>query len=244
MSKINFGFEKIHQDEKENRVAGVFDSVAKNYDLMNDLMSFGMHRIWKEVLVEIAELNKDSYVLDVASGTCDIPKIVLREFPNNKVYATDINHNMLEVGYKRSIDENFFNNLFFGAASGEKLPFKDNTFDAIFVGFGIRNFTNIKVGLKEMRRCLKNNGNLIILEFSSPQSGIFQSIYDWYSFKILPKIGRLVANDENSYKYLVESIRMHPNQEKLKSMIIDSGYNKCKFFNLLNGVVAIHKAVK
>ena len=108
MSKINFGFEKIHQDEKENRVAGVFDSVAKNYDLMNDLMSFGMHRLWKEVLVEIAELNKDSYVLDVASGTCDIPKIVLREFPNNKVYATDINHNMLEVGYKRSIDENFF----------------------------------------------------------------------------------------------------------------------------------------
>ena len=131
-----------------------------------------------------------------------------------------------------------------GAASGEKLPFKDNTFDAIFVGFGIRNFTNIKVGLEEMRRCLKDNGNLIILEFSSPQSGIFQNIYDWYSFKILPKIGKLVANDENSYKYLVESIRMHPNQEKLKSMIIDSGYNKCKFFNLLNGVVAIHKAVK
>ena len=129
-----------------------------------------------------------------------------------------------------TIDENFFKNLYFGAASGEKLPFKDNTFDAIFVGFGIRNFTNIKVGLEEMRRCLKDNGNLIILEFSSPQSGIFQNIYDWYSFKILPKIGKLVANDENSYKYLVESIRMHPNQEKLKSMIIDSGYKKCKFF--------------
>ena len=243
-NKTSFGFKEVDSDKKADLVGSVFDTVSKNYDLMNDLMSFGIHRLWKKVTIETSGIKDHFVVLDLASGTGDMVKL-MRDKISEKgtLILSDINASMLNEGRNRLIDEGI-EDVHPAQIDAQFLPFKDNTFDAIFVGFGIRNFTNIKVGLKEMRRCLKDNGNLIILEFSNPQSGIFQNIYDWYSFRILPKIGKLVANDENSYKYLVESIRMHPNQEKLKSMIIDSGYNKCKFFNLLNGVVAIHKAVK
>ena len=220
----------------------VFSSVAENYDIMNDAMSIGMHRLWKKILVELASISDDEMVLDIASGTGDIAKLISREYPNTKIFMTDINMDMLSEGRDRSINESFYKNCHFCQLNGEKMPFKNRTFDLITIGFGLRNFTDKEAGLREMRRCLKQNGKLLILEFSKPTNHLFSKIYDWYSFNILPKLGALLANDSDSYQYLAESIRMHPDQEALKSMIIESGFSECKFYNLLNGVVSIHVA--
>jgi len=238
--KTHFGYQEVDELDKKKFVGDVFTSVAKNYDVMNDAMSFGMHRLWKKILVELASIGEDDFILDIASGTGDISKLISKEYPNTNIFMSDINYEMLDEGRNRAIDESFSRNCHFCQLSGEELPFKDNTFDVITVGFGLRNFTNKEKGLKEMKRCLKKNGKLLVLEFSKPINPVFSKIYDWYSFNILPKLGSLLANDSNSYQYLAESIRMHPDQDKLKKMMLTSGLSNCKFFNLLNGIVAIH----
>ena len=238
--KTHFGYTEVNESEKSKHVGEVFTSVSKSYDIMNDAMSIGMHRLWKKILVELASINEKDIILDIASGTGDIPKLISREYPKTSIFMSDINYEMLDEGRNRAINESFNSNCFFCQLNGEKLPFKNKTFDLITVGFGLRNFTNKEKGLNEMKRCLKKNGKLLILEFSKPINPIFSKIYDWYSFNILPRLGSLLANDSDSYKYLAESIRMHPDQEQLKKMMQDEGYRECKFYNLLNGVVAIH----
>ncbi len=238
--KTHFGYQEVDELDKKKFVGDVFTSVAKNYDVMNDAMSFGMHRLWKKILVELASIGEDDFILDIASGTGDISKLISKEYPNTNIFMSDINYEMLDEGRNRAIDESFSRNCHFCQLSGEELPFKDNTFDVITIGFGLRNFTDKEKGLKEMKRCLKKNGKLLVLEFSKPINPVFSKIYDWYSFNILPKLGSLLANDSNSYQYLAESIRMHPDQDKLKKMMLTSGLSNCKFFNLLNGIVAIH----
>ena len=240
--KTHFGFKEVEVNKKADHVGEVFHSVAEEYDLMNDAMSFGMHRIWKKILIELSELSEGSMALDIASGTADIPKIINKKFNSVSVHVTDINESMLALGKDRAINENFFQNCNFALASGEDLPYQDKTFDLVTVGFGLRNFTDKRKGLEEMKRVLKSDGVLLVLEFSKPTNSLFSKIYDWYSFNIIPKLGKLLVNDSESYQYLTESIRMHPDQETLKDMILDSGFNECKFFNLVNGVVAIHKA--
>ena len=240
--KTHFGYKEVDENDKSKFVGDVFTSVAENYDIMNDAMSFGMHRLWKKILVELAAVGEKDIILDIASGTGDISKLISHQFPNTNILMSDINYEMLNEGRNRAIDESFSSNCSFCQLDGEILPFRENTFDLITVGFGLRNFTNKKNGLLEMKRCLKKDGKLLILEFSKPKNPLFSKIYDWYSFNILPKIGSLLANDSDSYKYLAESIRMHPNQEQLKQMIVDSGFRSCKFYNILNGVVAIHIA--
>ena len=240
--KTHFGFEEVDAVDKSKKVGNVFHSVAEEYDLMNDVMSFGMHRLWKRMLLELSGLTENSIVLDIASGTADIPKLIIEKFPSSEIHVTDINESMLMVGKERAINENFYQNCSFALASGEVLPYQDNTFDLVTIGFGLRNFTDKQAGLIEMKRVLKSNGILLILEFSKPTNSIFSKIYDWYSFNIIPKLGGLFVNDEDSYRYLAESIRMHPGQEELKTMVLDAGFEECKFYNLVNGVVAIHQA--
>ena len=240
--KTHFGFKEVNVNEKAEHVGDVFHSVAEEYDLMNDAMSFGMHRLWKEMLIELSELSEGSIALDIASGTADIPRLINKKFKSVSMHVTDINASMLALGKDRAINENFFHNCSFALASGESLPYQNQTFDLVTVGFGLRNFTDKERGLKEMRRVLKPNGVLLILEFSKPTNSFFSKIYDWYSFNIIPKLGSFLANDSESYQYLAESIRMHPDQETLKDMVLDAGFDDCKFYNLVNGVVSIHKA--
>ena len=240
--KTHFGFKEVDVNKKAEHVGDVFHSVAEEYDLMNDAMSFGMHRLWKEMLIELSELSEGSIALDIASGTADIPRLINKKFKSVSMHVTDINASMLALGKDRAINENFFHNCSFALASGESLPYQNQTFDLVTVGFGLRNFTDKERGLKEMRRVLKPNGVLLILEFSKPTNSFFSKIYDWYSFNIIPKLGNFLANDSESYQYLAESIRMHPDQETLKDMVLDAGFDDCKFYNLVNGVVCIHKA--
>ena len=242
--KTHFGFKEVNVKEKAKHVGGVFTSVANSYDVMNDAMSIGLHRLWKRVLVEIAGIKDNDVVLDIAAGTGDIAKLISKQFPSSEIYVSDINNEMLSLGRERSIDEGFSNNTHFCQLSGEAIPFNDAAFDVITIGFGLRNFTDKSAGLKEMRRCLKKNGRLLILEFSKPNNLLFSKVYDWYSFNILPKLGALLANDSDSYQYLAESIRMHPDQENLKKLIIENGFQDCKFYNLLNGIVAVHVGYK
>ena len=230
--KTHFGFKEVNVKEKAKHVGGVFTSVANSYDVMNDAMSIGLHRLWKRVLVEIAGIKDNDVVLDIAAGTGDIAKLISKQFPSSEIYVSDINNEMLSLGRERSIDEGFSNNTHFCQLSGEAIPFNDAAFDVITIGFGLRNFTDKSAGLKEMRRCLKKNGRLLILEFSKPNNLLFSKVYDWYSFNILPKLGALLANDSDSYQYLAESIRMHPDQENLKKLIIENGFQDCKFYNL------------
>lgn len=240
--KTHFGFKEVDVNKKAEHVGDVFHSVAEEYDLMNDAMSFGMHRLWKKMLIELSELSEGSMALDIASGTADIPRLINKKFKSVSMHVTDINASMLALGKERAINENFFHNCNFALASGESLPYQDQTFDLVTVGFGLRNFTDKEKGLKEMKRVLKPDGVLLILEFSKPTNSFFSKVYDWYSFNIIPKLGSFLANDSKSYQYLAESIRMHPDQEKLKNMVLDAGFDDCKFYNLVNGVVAIHQA--
>ena len=240
--KTHFGFKEVDVSKKAEHVGDVFHSVAEEYDLMNDAMSFGMHRLWKKMLIELSELSEGSVALDIASGTADIPRLINRKFKSVSMHVTDINASMLALGKERAINENFFHNCNFALASGESLPYQDQTFDLVTVGFGLRNFTDKEKGLKEMKRVLKPDGVLLILEFSKPTNSFFSKVYDWYSFNIIPKLGSFLANDSKSYQYLAESIRMHPDQETLKNMVLDAGFDDCKFYNLVNGVVAIHQA--
>ena len=241
-NKTHFGFEEVGINQKAKKVGDVFHSVAEEYDLMNDVMSFGMHRLWKRMLLELSGLSENAIALDIASGTGDIPKLISQKFPSSHIHVTDINESMLTLGKERSINENFYQNCSFALASGEKLPYQDQMFDLVTIGFGLRNFTDKQAGLREMKRVLRPGGILLILEFSKPTNSLFSKIYDWYSFNVIPRLGSLFVDDADSYKYLAESIRMHPAQEELKLMVIEAGFEKCKFYNLVNGVVAIHQA--
>ncbi|MGY8792765.1 MAG: bifunctional demethylmenaquinone methyltransferase/2-methoxy-6-polyprenyl-1,4-benzoquinol methylase UbiE [Gammaproteobacteria bacterium] len=241
-NKTHFGFEEVDINQKAKKVGDVFHSVAEEYDLMNDVMSFGMHRLWKRMLLELSGLSENTVALDIASGTGDIPKLISQKFPSSHIHVTDINESMLALGKERSINENFYQNCSFTLASGEELPYQDQMFDLVTIGFGLRNFTDKQAGLREMKRVLKPGGILLILEFSKPTNSLFSKIYDWYSFNVIPRLGSLFVDDADSYKYLAESIRMHPSQEELKLMVIEAGFEKCKFYNLVNGVVAIHQA--
>ncbi|MBL6900234.1 bifunctional demethylmenaquinone methyltransferase/2-methoxy-6-polyprenyl-1,4-benzoquinol methylase UbiE [Gammaproteobacteria bacterium] len=243
-TKTNFGFKEVDSNIKADLVGNVFDTVSKNYDLMNDLMSFGIHRLWKKVTIETSGIRDDFVVLDLAGGTGDMVKL-MREKISDKgmLILSDINQSMLREGRDRLINEGI-EGIQTAQIDAQYLPFEDNTFDLITIAFGLRNVTNKEKALQSIHNALKPGGKLVVLEFSRPQNEAFREIYDLFSFEVIPKIGELIAQTEESYRYLAESIRMHPVQEELKKMMEDSGFTKCKFDNLTNGVVAIHSGQK
>lgn len=241
----HFGYEQVPINEKTDRVKGVFKSVAEKYDLMNDLMSFGVHRIWKHFAIQLCAIRKGQTVLDLAGGTGDLTaKLSPLVGDNGKVILADINSAMLEVGHARLLDQGITHNVECIQVNAEALPFPDNYFDCIIIGFGLRNVTDKDQALRSMYRTLKPGGRLIILEFSHANAPLLKKIYDTYSFKLLPKIGKWVAKDEDSYRYLAESIRMHPDQQTLKSMMDAAGFEDCDFHNLTGGIVALHRGYK
>lgn len=241
-NKTHFGYKTIEEDKKSHLVADVFHSVASKYDVMNDLMSFGLHRIWKRFTFFTAEVKAGHKVLDIAGGTGDITKgfkQIVGE--SGEVWHTDINSSMLKTGRDRLLNEGVLTPQCL--CDAEKLPFPDNYFNAVCVSFGLRNMTHKDDALKEMYRVLKPGGVLMVLEFSKIYKP-FEKLYDIYSFKLLPFMGKLVANDSESYKYLAESIRMHPDQDTLKQMMYEAGFAKVKYHNLTFGVTALHKGYK
>jgi demethylmenaquinone methyltransferase/2-methoxy-6-polyprenyl-1,4-benzoquinol methylase len=241
----HFGFETISAQEKAGRVKAVFDSVATRYDLMNDLMSFGIHRIWKRFAVELAGIRRGQRILDLASGTGDLAaRFAGLVGPDGLVVMTDINAAMLNQGRIRMADNGLVGNLAYTQVNAEHIPFPDNSFDCITIAFGLRNVTDKQQALNEMQRVLKAGGRVLVLEFSHPQGKPLKTVYDLYSFKLLPKIGKMVANDEESYRYLAESIRMHPDQETLKEMMEQAGLERCDYHNLTGGIVAVHRGFK
>lgn len=243
--KTHFGFKPVTQNEKTSMVSEVFHNIASKYDLMNDLMSYGIHRIWKKFLIYHSEMYDGCKVLDLAGGTGDLSiqfsKIVGK---TGIVVLVDINHTMLKIGQKKIRDLGILNNILYIQANAESLPFADNTFDCVSISFGLRNFTNQEKALSSIYRVLKPGGKLLILDFSIPNSQIINKIYNFYSFYILPKIGEFVTKQAHSYHYLVESIRMHPNQETLKNMMLDVGFDNVEYFNMTSGIVALHYAYK
>ncbi len=241
----HFGFQKVPVEEKARRVAGVFHRVADKYDLMNDLMSMGIHRLWKRVTVELAGVRPGDRVLDLAGGTGDLAaRFAPQVGDSGLVVLSDINESMLREGRDRLIDEGLVRNTEFVQANAEALPFPDNSFDCITIGFGLRNVTRKERALAAMHRCLKPGGRLLVLEFSHPVNEPLSKVYDLYSFKLLPLMGRVVAGDEESYRYLAESIRVHPDQETLKGMMEQAGFERVEYFNLTGGIVAIHRGYK
>jgi demethylmenaquinone methyltransferase/2-methoxy-6-polyprenyl-1,4-benzoquinol methylase len=242
MTQTHFGFETVDEKEKAQRVAGVFSSVAQKYDVMNDLMSMGLHRLWKKFTIDIAAPRPGERVLDVAGGTADLSSAFARRVgPEGEVWLTDINNAMLGVGRDRLLDEGVLAPV--AQCDAEKLPFPDNHFDIVTVAFGLRNMTHKDKALKEMRRVLRPGGRLLVLEFSKVWKPL-EKVYDAYSFKLLPWLGQKIAGDAESYRYLAESIRMHPDQETLKAMMEHAGLERVEVFNMTAGVVALHRAYK
>jgi demethylmenaquinone methyltransferase/2-methoxy-6-polyprenyl-1,4-benzoquinol methylase len=241
----HFGFETVATGEKAGRVRQVFDSVANKYDLMNDLMSFGVHRLWKRQAIELSGVRKGQRVLDLAAGTGDLSArfsgLVGHE---GQVIFSDINAAMLNQGRDRMADEGRIGNLNYVQADAQYLPFPDDYFDCVTIGFGLRNVTDKQLALDAIFRVVKPGGRLLVLEFSKPTSKPLEKAYDLYSFSLLPKIGKLVTNDEESYRYLAESIRMHPDQETLKGMMQQAGFERCDYYNLTGGIEAIHRGYK
>jgi len=240
---VDFGYEKVSPEEKTARVRGVFDSVAGNYDLMNDLMSVGLHRLWKRFTLLQTGLRPGQRALDVASGTGDLGAGLARQVGRDGLAVlTDINREMLARGRDRLIDKGLGAQVAFMIANAECLPFADASFDCVTIGFGLRNVTDKPAALASMRRVLRPGGRLLVLEFSKPRPEI-RAAYDAYSFNVLPRLGGIVAGDAVSYRYLAESIRMHPDQETLAAMIRDAGFDDCRWHNLAAGVVALHVGV-
>ena len=250
--QTHFGYETIDSEEKEGRVGAVFDSVAGKYDLMNDVMSAGIHRAWKNWYVWQTGVKPGEAVLDLAAGTGDITLRLAKRMRGKgagadiegRLVSSDINAAMLKIGEERLTNKGWLKNLEFVIANAEALPFADNSFDLITMAFGLRNVTHQDKALAEMARVLKPGGRVLVLEFSRPKNALVSRFYDWYSFTFLPKMGAVIAKDADSYQYLAESIRMHPPQEELKAMFAAAGLVDCEYQNLSNGIVAIHKGVK
>lgn len=241
----HFGFESVSWDEKEKKVAAVFASVAPNYDRMNDMMSLGIHRLWKHFALLIAKVRVGQRVLDLAGGSGDLTRLLSKAVGNSgEVVLADINEAMLQQGRSRLTDEGIAHNVEYVQANAEFLPFPDHHFQAITMGFGLRNVTDKQRALNEMYRVLGFGGKLLILEFSTPVLPGLKTLYDWYSFNVLPKLGQWIAGDAKSYQYLAESIRKHPPQEALKTMIAEAGFEDCAYHNLSGGIVALHVAYK
>ncbi len=240
----HFGFQEVPVKDKVKRVAGVFHSVANKYDVMNDLMSMGVHRFWKRFTLNASHVRKGDRVLDIAGGTGDLTmqfsKMVGR---TGHVILADINESMLQVGRNRLTDHGIAGNVDYVQANAESLPFPDNYFDCITIAFGLRNVTDKDAALRSMYRVLKPGGKLLVLEFSKPAEWL-APVYDLYSFKLLPKIGKVVLDDEDSYRYLAESIRMHPDQMTMKTMMADAGFERCDYHNMTAGIVALHSGYK
>ena len=241
----HFGYQEVAISEKAKKVAEVFHSVASKYDLMNDLMSFGVHRLWKRFAVHWAQVRQGDQVLDLAGGTGDLTKHLSGLVgEQGQVILADINNAMLNQGRSRLLNKGLGNNIQYVQADGEKLPFPDNYFNCIIIGFGLRNITCKEAALAAMYKTLKPGGKLLVLEFSKPQIPLLQSCYDTYSFKILPNLGKWIAGDSESYQYLAESIRKHPDQETLKTMLGKAGFADVSYHNLSGGIVAVHRGYK
>lgn len=244
-NSTHFGFKQVPVGEKQKKVADVFHSVASQYDLMNDLMSGGIHRLWKRVTIEMSGARAGHQILDLAGGTGDLTALFsARVGQTGKVVLADINSSMLKVGRDRMIDKGLTQNIEFAQVNAESLPFEDNTFDCITIAFGLRNVTDKQKALASMFRVLKPGGRLLVLEFSKPVFPILSKIYDEYSFRVLPKIGKWVTGDADSYQYLAESIRMHPDQETLKSMFEKAEFEDVEYHNMTGGIVALHRGFK
>jgi len=241
----HFGYKQVPVNEKLHRVRAVFDSVASRYDLMNDLMSLGIHRLWKRYTIELAGVRRGQRVLDLAGGTGDLAArfadIVGAE---GEVVLTDINAAMLSTGRERLVDNGIAGNVHYAQVNAESQPFQEDYFDCVTIGFGLRNVTHKQKALNEMHRVLRPGGRALVLEFSHPTSKALSKAYDLYSFSVLPALGRIIAQDAESYRYLAESIRMHPDQQTLRSMMEQAGLERCEFFNLSGGIVAIHRGYK
>lgn len=247
--KTHFGFQQVPLSEKTEKVSAVFQSVSSKYDIMNDFMSFGLHRLWKQIALQYTEIRPGDVILDLAGGTGDITALLAQKTgPAGRVMLADLTYPMIEVGRQKLIDKRLLN-IDYIQANAENLPFESNSFDKITMGFGLRNVAQKDKALASMARVLKPGGKMVILEFSKPSqslpfSGLFSKAYDLYSFHVLPKMGEWIAQDKDSYQYLAESIRMHPSQEELLSMINHAGFTQTGFQNLLGGVVAIHYGTK
>ncbi len=241
----HFGYKDVPTEEKQAMVADVFHSVAAKYDVMNDLMSFGVHRLWKRFTIDMSGVRPGNKVLDLAGGTGDLTKKFSKIVgPTGKVVLADINSSMLEVGRERLTNQGYVGNIEYVQANAQYLPFEDNTFDVITIAFGLRNVTDKDEALRSMFRVLKPGGRLLVLEFSQTNNPLLKKAYDLYSFTALPLMGKLVTNDSESYKYLAESIRMHPDQETLKGMMQDAGFNRVSYHNMTGGMVALHRGIK
>jgi len=244
-STTHFGYQQVGVEEKARKVAEVFHSVADKYDVMNDLMSLGVHRLWKRYAIELSGVRRGQRVLDLAGGTGDLASRFARMVgPEGEVVLSDINPSMLARGRERLTDAGIAGNVDYVLADAQQLPFPDNHFDCITIAFGLRNVTDKDAALASMYRVLKPGGRALVLEFSKPQVPGLKPVYDLYSFSILPALGKLVAGDSASYRYLAESIRMHPDQETLKAMMETAGFERCEYFNLSGGIVALHRGYK
>jgi len=244
-NETDFGYRRVRTEDKSRLVAEVFDSVASRYDLMNDLMSVGLHRIWKRFAIELAHVRRGHRVLDLAGGTGDVA-IALSEQAgeNGRVVLSDINASMLAAGRRRVIDAGCISNIEFVLADAQCLPFAQSSFDRVTIAFGLRNVTDKQRALRAMFEVLRPGGSLCVLEFSTVQHRVLKSAYDLYSFSVLPRLGQLVAGDADSYRYLAESIRVHPDQDTLQSMLEQAGFERCDYHNLTAGVVAVHRGYK
>ena len=243
--QTDFGFTRVTAQEKTSRVREVFDSVASNYDVMNDLMSFGLHRLWKRFMVDAAKLRPGSHVLDLAGGTGDVARLLAKALKGTgTVVLSDINQSMLMRGRDRSIDENAIGNIVLAQADAQQLPFADFEFDLVTIAFGLRNVTDKQLALEEIYRVLKPGGKVLILEFSKLELHAFSPAYDKFSFSVLPKLGEIVAKDGDSYRYLAESIRTHPDQSHLLSIMEHAGLERCKYHNILGGIVCLHEGMR
>ncbi|MGQ4277177.1 bifunctional demethylmenaquinone methyltransferase/2-methoxy-6-polyprenyl-1,4-benzoquinol methylase UbiE [Pseudidiomarina sp. E22-M8] len=242
---IDFGYQQVAKDDKQGLVANVFNSVAQKYDIMNDVMSFGIHRIWKRYTIDCSGVRTGMKVLDIAGGTGDLTAQFSRRVgPKGEVVLADINQAMLDVGRDKLRNKGIVSNVDYVQANAEDLPFANDTFDIITIAFGLRNVTDKQKALESMFRVLKPGGRLLVLEFSKPVPPMLSQAYDFYSFNVLPKMGQLVAGDAESYQYLAESIRMHPDQETLKEMMEHAGYERVTYDNLTGGIVALHRGFK